>query len=345
MMNKAVNMIKMITLIQANPSISAQEIMRECDLQERTFYRYMRDIGLAGINIAYDPDIQGYRYQSHFDILPLDLSADEARAFSWHCQASSADRRENPALDSGLTKILASLSRDESNKSILEGVRDSFRLGTSYLDSSSQDRESGENNQNHNKHIEEILQAIIENRVLETSYLTQSREEVTQRRLRPFYLLPRNNNFYLIAHCQLRDDYRIFRLSRFIDIRKTSDKFNREDYSFSLDQYLANTWSIEPGTEEINFKVRFSPAIARYMREEAYLVPPTITDNPDGSINFQVTVNSEREFLQWLNQYGPDAEILEPIEYRERQRDKLKEWLEIYEENEVAREEIIKNVY
>lgn len=73
MMNKAVNLIKMIILIQANPGISAQEIMAECQLQERTFYRYMSDLGLAGINVSYDPELSGYRYHSNFGMIPIDL--------------------------------------------------------------------------------------------------------------------------------------------------------------------------------------------------------------------------------------------------------------------------------
>lgn len=57
-----------------------------------------------------------------------------------------------------------------------------------------------------------------------------------------------------------------------------------------------------------------------------------MTENKDGSLLFEVTLNHEQEFLLWLRQYGPDAEILEPVEYREVMRDMLVEWVNVYKD-------------
>jgi predicted DNA-binding transcriptional regulator YafY len=55
-----------------------------------------------------------------------------------------------------------------------------------------------------------------------------------------------------------------------------------------------------------------------------------MTPQKDGSLLFEVTVNHDREFLNWLSQYGPDAEILEPNSYREIMREKLDRWKMLY---------------
>lgn len=327
MMNKAVNLIKMIILIQANPGISAQEIMAECQLQERTFYRYMSDLGLAGINISYDSELLGYRYHSNFGLIPIDLSEDEAVAFGLHHAEVKGKADHNSALKAAFHKILASISQDRANKSILASVQGIFRLGTSQLE------EQGTGIDKTNKNLEFIFQAILEGREIEVTYLTQSRDEINDRILRPFYLVPRNNNFYLIAYCTMRQGFRIFRVSRFQQIKLGTDKFDKSDYSFSLNEFLDKTWSIEPGKSEITFKVKFNKSVARYIKEESFLVEPVITDTEDRGIIFEVTVKGDREFLQWLNQYGADAEILEPASYREKQREKLEEWLAIYQGN------------
>lgn len=77
--------------------------------------------------------------------------------------------------------------------------------------------------------------------------------------------------------------------------------------------------------------MKFSKNIARYIKEEEFNVKPTLTDLSDGSLLFEVTLNDDLEFIQWIMKYGPDAEILEPKEYRKRLKEKLRQWVEIYE--------------
>lgn len=77
--------------------------------------------------------------------------------------------------------------------------------------------------------------------------------------------------------------------------------------------------------------MKFSPKVARYVKEEELFLRPQIRELDDGSLWFQVTVNSADEFLRWLRTYGSDAEILEPKEYRETMVSTLRRWLEKYE--------------
>ncbi len=58
---------------------------------------------------------------------------------------------------------------------------------------------------------------------------------------------------------------------------------------------------------------------------------PKLTEKKDGSLLFEVTLNHDREFLQWIMQYGMDAEIMEPIEYREKMKQMLADWLKKYQ--------------
>jgi predicted DNA-binding transcriptional regulator YafY len=93
---------------------------------------------------------------------------------------------------------------------------------------------------------------------------------------------------------------------------------------------MKNTWSIERGEDQIRFKVRFHRDVVRYVKEEELFMKPKMTPQKDGSLLFGVTVNHDREFLNWLSHYGPDAEILEPQSYREVMRDKLERWKTLY---------------
>lgn len=108
----------------------------------------------------------------------------------------------------------------------------------------------------------------------------------------------------------------------------TSRTYEKGD--FSIKQYLKNTWSIERGEAQIHFKVKFSAAVARYIKEEEMFVRPKMKDLADGSLLFEVSLNHDREFLNWIYQYGPNAEILEPRSYREAIKEQLRLWQELY---------------
>lgn len=165
-------------------------------------------------------------------------------------------------------------------------------------------------------------------KVIRVQYHTQSRNESTEREIAPYYLIPRDQRFYLIAYCHLAGEIRTFRLSRFRSMEITERHFDRRD--FSLKNYMKNTWSIERGEQQIHFKVKFSADVARYIKEEELFISPKMRDLKDGSLLFEVTLNHDREFLNWLSQYGPDAEILEPVSYREVMRKRLEQWSRMY---------------
>ena len=145
----------------------------------------------------------------------------------------------------------------------------------------------------------------------------------------PYYLVPREQRFYLIGYCHLKQDIRTFRISRFQQVEITRQSFDKGD--FNIKRYLKNTWSIDRGDKNMTFKVRFDAEIARYIKEEELFVHPRMKDQKDGSLIFEVTVNNEKEFLKWVLQYGPAAEILEPQSVRESIKEQLSQWSRMYQ--------------
>ncbi|WP_342193258.1 WYL domain-containing protein [Paenibacillus uliginis] len=107
------------------------------------------------------------------------------------------------------------------------------------------------------------LSSNFDGKTLTAIYHTQSRNELTERSIDPYYLVPRDQRFYLISYCQQVQDIRTFRLSRFRKLKINERGFNRGD--FNIKSYMRNTWSIERGNEQIHFKVKFSPDVARYV--------------------------------------------------------------------------------
>ncbi|MFC4808828.1 helix-turn-helix transcriptional regulator [Paenibacillus sp. GCM10023250] len=222
-----------------------------------------------------------------------------------------------PGFDSAYEKIMATHRKEKSvHADVVQQVADVIQMGTPV------GPEPGPN------YLFPIIQAILSQTSLKVVYHSQGRNQQTERIIDPYVLVPREQRFYLIAYCHQAGQMRTFRVSRFLQVEVTNHHFDKG--SFSIRQYMKNTFSIERGQEHIRFKVRFSPMVARYIQEEEWFVEPRLKPQPDGSLLFEVTLNHDREFLMWVSSYGPEAEILEPKSYRDAMRERLERWRGMY---------------
>jgi len=318
MNERLIRLIRIITLIQSKPGILARELADRCETTERTIYRDLDLLSACYIPITNNGHGKGYSYTGNFSLYPLNWSNDEATAFTILPSILEQRKELIPAdFFSAYDKVMASHHKEKKvEQEFLDSVIDTIQMGKPAY------------KQEKNDFLSTVIQAILEQRSIETTYHTQSRNATTERKLNPYCLIPREHRFYLVAFCHESGEVRTFRLSRFQSVIITEESFEKKD--FNIQSYLKNTWSIIRGDESIKFKIKFSPKVARYIKEEELFVSPKMTDLKDGSLLFEVTINHDREFLLWLMQYGPDAEILEPVHYRDRLKDTLQEWMRVY---------------
>lgn len=316
MSDKLFRWFRIIYAIQARPGISAQELADKCETDVRTIYRDLRSLDtLAPItNEGYG---KGYTFAGDFAVYPFNWTQQEALVFSM--LPSFVDQTSlPPGFDSAYDKVMATYFRQKRrDQDILQDVTEIIQMGSPAY------REDAPN------YLLPVIQAILASKTISVVYHTQSRNETTERDIDPYYLVPRDQRFYVIGYCHLAKEIRTFRLSRFRKVELTSRTFERGD--FNIKTYMKNTWSIERGKAQIHFKVKFSPDVARYVKEEELFVQPRMTDLPDGGLLFEVTLNHEREFINWVYQYGAEAEILEPRAYRAIMKERLEKWRGLYE--------------
>ncbi|WNQ14153.1 WYL domain-containing transcriptional regulator [Paenibacillus aurantius] len=315
MAEKFFRWFRIVQAIQARPGITAPELADRCETDVRTTYRDLRALDSL-VPITNEGYGKGYTFAGDFALYPFNWTEQEALVFSM--LPSFVDRSSlPPGFDTAYDKVMAShLKQKRRDQDILQNVTDIIQMGSPAY------KEESPN------YLLPVIQAILAEKTISAVYHTQSRNELTERKIDPYYLVPRDQRFYLIGYCHQAEAIRTFRLSRFRRVEITKHFFRRGD--FNLRQYMKNTWSIERGQGQISFKVRFSPVVARYVKEEELFVKPKMTDLPDGGLLFEVTLNHDREFLNWVFQYGEDAEILEPRSYRESMKERLAKWSRLY---------------
>jgi predicted DNA-binding transcriptional regulator YafY len=302
--------------IQAKPGITAKELAERCETTERTIYRDLSILDLI-VPITNEGYGKGYTFAGNFAMYPMNFTEQESLVFSMLPSVIDTNKLP-PGFESAYDKVMATLVKEKArNHDIVKSVSELIQMGSPAYKEDSQN------------FLFPIIQATLAQKTINTVYHTQSKNEITEREIDPYYLIPREQRFYLIGFCHKAQEVRTFRISRFRNVEILDRHFDKGD--FSIKQYMKNTWSIErKGDALIHFKVRFSANVARYVKEEELFVRPRMTDLKDGSLLFEVSLNHDREFLKWVFSYGPEAEILEPSSYRKMMKAELERWKLLY---------------
>ena len=127
-----------------------------------------------------------------------------------------------------------------------------------------------------------------------------------QRTLDPLGLVLKGGAWYLVAHRSV--GMRVYRVSRFASVRLREDGFERPE-GFELAEYW-DEWSrnFEASLLWVEVRVRVGERARRFV--------PSDARNDDGVyvLKFSDLDDAFREVLR----FGPDAEVLDPPELRER---------------------------
>ncbi|HEY3298900.1 MAG TPA: WYL domain-containing protein, partial [Armatimonadota bacterium] len=152
-----------------------------------------------------------------------------------------------------------------------------------------------------------LLENVIsEQRVLVIDYLDSTDHE-TCRTIEPHTLVLKGVSWYLYAYCRLRDDFRVFRVSRIRKMEPSSERFSRRNVD-NAGLPWNDAWSAEENGLDVVLRLdRLGCAKASdYFPEEMIL--------PDGHGGF--TLKAKFPDHEWVAAFilgfGDHAEILQP---------------------------------
>ncbi|RNB82633.1 transcriptional regulator [Brevibacillus nitrificans] len=315
-MDKTQRLFYILTTIQQRPGITAPKLAELTGTSVRSIYRDIKDLDKCGIQVMLEGS-KGYFIVDNYIQPPGKLGVDEYLAISLYPILASQSRLKGQlfqkSFQSAMEKILTRFKVNDNL--LLLGKR--IRIHTEQM------------NPEQDLLMQRMIQAIVDDVTIECEYYSMYREDWTKRMIDPYYLVPRGGYLYLIGFCHLREEVLTFRLSRFQRIELTGKKFFIED-DFDIDTFLDKLWGIKADRNETTFKVRFTKEVARYIKEHKYDSEPQFVDQEDGSLIVTVTTRGAEEFMRWMKQYGKDAELLEPVEYRQRLYGEYREMAERY---------------
>lgn len=172
--------------------------------------------------------------------------------------------------------------------------------------------------------LETLRKATSRHRRIRFSYLS-AEGGTNDRTAEPMTLVYKGSAWYLFAYCQLRNDFRLFRLSRMRNVVVTADVFERR--SANYDSYTRQ-WETAENVPRVRFKLRFS-AKFRFLVEDSF-DKSQISYEPDGAMIVTAEIPVGDWLLGWFLSFGEHLEIIEPQSYRDKMEATLRSILDIY---------------
>jgi len=123
---------------------------------------------------------------------------------------------------------------------------------------------------------------------------------------------------------------RTFKLERIQRIELTERKYSIPA-DFEPRELLADAWGIwYTEAEPVEVALKFHPRVAGRVRETRWHRSESVEEQADGSIVWRAKVAEPQEMLPWIRGWGADAEVLAPLELRERMMGEARRLARVY---------------
>lgn len=168
--------------------------------------------------------------------------------------------------------------------------------------------------------FDSIKEAILKKNIVFIQYFGNNKK-ITQRKVAPLKLVFKSKDWYLYGYCLLRSDYRFFKLSRIKDIEILSDTYSNEIIIPSV------------VVEQIEIENTI-PVFLKFEKELAFRVYDEFTEDviedKQGNLYVKTNLPDNDMLYSYILSFGTYVEVIEPLEIRERIKNKLSNMLKKY---------------
>lgn len=306
-----------ITMLLLNRKrVSAKELSDRFEVSLRTIYRDVETIQFAGIPVvSYPGSTGGYEIMDRYRLDRQFLSFEELNAIVVALKGirtTMEDREIEPLLD----KVGAMLGKSEHDRA--NGAADRLVIDINPWSSGEADKAK----------LAALKNAIRDQRVVRFSY-TSGDGSQSSRSCEPMRLVLKGYVWYVYGYCLLREDFRIFRLSRIRDLAEPGHAFIRRE---EPPQGESLRWSHRTHDRMLNLVLQINPRLRA--KAEDYFEPEEIEQQPDGTVVVRTTRPDEPWLYTYLLGFGTDARVLEPPEAAVKLRALAEEIVNLYPSRE-----------
>ncbi len=294
------------TLSARRIGVTLKELAAEMQVCEKTIRRDLETFMAAGFPVA-ETSVRFGRKKWHLDadkFTPgMTFAFDEALALylGRHLLEPLAGTPFWEAAQRGFKKIRASLG--ETALRYVEKFGDSFRQTSLGRHDYSGKAEV----------IDQLMLGIEDCRAVFITYQSMRATEPVTYDVYPYGLAYHRGSLYLVGRNPQREQICHWKVDRIEKANVDQFRFQRPA-GFDLRQHLAGSFGIyhTDGEAEVRIRVRFSPAVARYVQESQWHASQKLTKDRDGSLVAEFRLDDTSEIKRWIMSFGASAVVLEP---------------------------------
>jgi predicted DNA-binding transcriptional regulator YafY len=290
--------MSIIIQLQSRRIVQARDLAQRFDVSLRTIYRDIRALENAGLPITSETG-RGYSLVEGYHLPPVMFTPQEIGALLLAERTAGLfnDLASQASLTSALTKVQAVLK--EAQKDWASSVADHMSVFDLNFGATNPDMHTLQN-------------ALHEKKALAIRYRSVNGNTVSQRTVEPVHIYFAGLYGYLVAFCQLRQDYRIFRIDHIEDMQPIQTSFTLTHPP--IEDILNRMLESKAGHKVV---LRFA-AQADWENFRNYLLPGCVlkTENGEGGTEVTLWVDSLPVLGKWLVESAYAYEIVQPEELR-----------------------------
>ncbi len=309
--------LKILEMIQGRARYGPKDIAAELEVSERTVFRDLNVLELAGVPFSYNKENHHYWVRPGYLFPALNLSDDETIG-----QATATVITNAPGLNvtkgaTPTTRKLWAASPEQATK-LLEDVEKVTAVLDLKLADHSRSHET----------IRTIQWALCQGRKLTGTYASPYEPKPKRLDLHPYRLCLVRQAWYLVARPSNSDQPQTYRVTRFQTLRP-SDAPSAVPDDFDLKAYFGNAWAVYRGVQSYEVVVQFKPEAADLVTETTWHSTQTIERHKDGSVTLSFTVDGLNEISFWLLGWSGRVTVIQPPELREMVVEQLRKALDL----------------
>lgn len=304
-------LVSIILVLLDNGRVGAQELADMFEVSPRTIYRDIDTINMAGIPIRSTPGMGGgFEIMQKYKLDKNVFSTADLSAILMGLSSLSGIMRGNELINA-LTKVKSFIPADKANDIELKANQICIDLG------------SWIGNQNTQSYFEIIKTALQDCRLVSFSYIAHHGKK-TVRTVEPHQLILKSGHWYLQGYCHIRNDFRLFRLSRISNLQIKEETFTPRDYQRPV---LDFTEILKTMQTEIKIRIHKSimDRVLDYCIFEQF--------SPDGDEHYIVMFPfiENDYYYDILLGFGDKCECLEPSHIRSEMKRRIRDIAAIYD--------------
>lgn len=162
----------------------------------------------------------------------------------------------------------------------------------------------------HLETINRLTQAIDKHRTVQVRYVSASRGRLTRREIDPYRLWYASGGLYLVGHCHLRNEVRMFAVERIRSVTLTDHPYQMP-LGFDLEAYVQDALTVMRGPR-IEVELLFDKATAAWAKDRVWHPSQVTKPLKDGRLRMTLTVADTRELVGWVLSFGRGVQVVRP---------------------------------